>query len=429
MACIGTESNGHRRILFVAADGARKTVRLGKCSQHDAEQVCRHVEALAASTIHGQSVSRVTALWISNVGRTLHDRLSRAGLIEPRQHAGRMTVAEFIDGYIAQRHDLKPTTLTVLKQARIWLVRYLGENRRLDAVKVADADGYQAHMFASGLAKATIAKRCRYARHYFEVAKRRGNIDVNPFAHIKGAVKGDVTRRVFVPEEVVQKVIDGIPDAQWKLLIALARWGGLRIPSEALALTWADVDFAGKRFIVRATKTAHHEDGGIRVVPMFPELADLFQKVFDEAEDGAVHVISRYRSGGVNLRTQLLRYINRAGLKPWPKLWQNLRASRATELADKFPSHVCAAWLGHTEKVADAFYRTVTDSHFERATSAAQNPAQQMHAERRNERQDENPKRKNPANCGAFPEIATGCENSNKNLVGVAGLEPATSSV
>ncbi len=361
MACIGTESNGHRRILFVAADGARKTVRLGKCSQHDAEQVCRHVEALAASTIHGQSVSRVTALWISNVGRTLHDRLSRAGLIEPRQHAGRMTVAEFIDGYIAQRHDLKPTTLTVLKQARIWLVRYLGENRRLDAVKVADADGYQAHMFASGLAKATIAKRCRYARHYFEVAKRRGNIDVNPFAHIKGAVKGDVTRRVFVPEEVVQKVIDGIPDAQWKLLIALARWGGLRIPSEALALTWADVDFAGKRFIVRATKTAHHEDGGIRVVPMFPELADLFQKVFDEAEDGAVHVISRYRSGGVNLRTQLLRYINRAGLKPWPKLWQNLRASRATELADKFPSHVCPAWLGHTEKVADAFYRTVSD--------------------------------------------------------------------
>ena len=49
------------------------------------------------------------------------------------------------------------------------------------------------------------------------------------------------------------------------------------------------------------------------------------------------------------------------------KPWQNMRVSRATELADVYPSHVCAAWLGHSEKIADAFYRQVTDEHFAKA--------------------------------------------------------------
>lgn len=155
------------------------------------------------------------------------------------------------------------------------------------------------------------------------------------------------------------------------MLIALARWGGLRTPSEPLALKWTDVDFDRRRFIVRASKTEHHEAGGVRVVPMFPELAEHFQAAFDEAPVGAEHVITRYRDPTVNLRTGLIRLIERAGLKPWPKPWQNLRASRATELADEYPSHICTAWLGHTEAVADEFYRTVTDEHFDRASAPA----------------------------------------------------------
>jgi len=46
-----------------------------------------------------------------------------------------------------------------------------------------------------------------------------------------------------------------------------------------------------------------------------------------------------------------------------------LRASRATELADAFPSHVASAWLGHTEAIADAHYRQVTEEHFVKAVT------------------------------------------------------------
>mgnify|MGYP000477657183 CR=1 FL=1 len=433
MASVVDDPNGRKRILFVAADGSRKTIRLGKCSERDAERIRAAVEALVAATIHRQPVPRETAVWVCGIGHKLHDRLSRAGLVEPREHPGRMLLSEFVDGYIAQRKDLKPTTLTLFRQARIWLLRFLGEDRRLDQVTTTDADAYRAHMIESGLAKATIAKRCRYARHFFGVAQRRGLVTANPFGHIKGAVKGDPARRCFVPADTVAKIIDVAPDPQWKLLIGLARWGGLRIPSEALALTWQDVDFENRRFIVRASKTEHHEDGGVRVVPMFPELVPLFQAVFDDAPEGALHVITRYRTCAVNLRTQFQRYIEKAGVKPWPKLWQNLRATRATELADQFPSHVCAAWLGHTERVADAFYRQVTDEHFAAAVrgdeKAAQKAAQQPHAGHRIMSHDPSLITHNPGECNALRDDAKSCDDPNKYRMGATGLEPVTSSV
>jgi hypothetical protein len=56
------------------------------------------------------------------------------------------------------------------------------------------------------------------------------------------------------------------------------------------------------------------------------------------------------------LRTQLERIIAKTGPKPWPKLFQNLRASRATELAIEHPAHIAAAWLGHLTLVANEHY-------------------------------------------------------------------------
>lgn len=303
-------------------------------------------------------------------GRSQLDRLAKAGLCKNDKQQV-VALGQFIDGYLAQRLDLKPGTLTVMRQARRHLVRFLGESTSVGDVTKTDADAYRADLFSRKLARSTINKWCRYARHFFAVAKRRGLIDDNPFGHIKGQAKGSDTNRLFIPPEDVLKIIEVAPDPQWKLLIALARWGGLRIPSEALTMTWGDVDFERRRITVRSPKTEHHNDGGVRVVPMFPELEPLLQAVYDAAPDGTEHVISRYRDPAANLRTQFVRYVEAAGLKPWPKPWQNLRVSRATELADEFPSHACTAWLGHSEKIANEFYRQVTDDHFARAVQGS----------------------------------------------------------
>ena len=88
-------------------------------------------------------------------------------------------------------------------------------------------------------------------------------------------------------------------------------------------------------------------------------------------------IITRYRRSNSNLRTQLHRIIRKAGLKPWPKAFHNLRATRQTELEDQgYPTHVVCAWLGNTPKVARKHYLFITDGHLKRAVGgAAQNAA------------------------------------------------------
>ena len=75
-------------------------------------------------------------------------------------------------------------------------------------------------------------------------------------------------------------------------------------------------------------------------------------------------MLQRYRDEAVNLRTHFERIIKRAGLKPWPKPWHNMRATRQTELAEKYPLHVVCEWIGNTRAVAQEHYLQVTDAHF-----------------------------------------------------------------
>ncbi len=54
MATIGREKNGHRRILFIGDKGSRKTIRLGKCTEKQADAFKIKIEALIAAQITGQ---------------------------------------------------------------------------------------------------------------------------------------------------------------------------------------------------------------------------------------------------------------------------------------------------------------------------------------------------------------------------------------
>ena len=48
----------------------------------------------------------------------------------------------------------------------------------------------------------------------------------------------------------------------------------------------------------------------------------------------------------------------------WPKLFQNLRITGKTELADDFPMHVVCQWIGNSQPIAAKHSLQVTDDHF-----------------------------------------------------------------
>jgi hypothetical protein len=110
-----------------------------------------------------------------------------------------------------------------------------------------------------------------------------------------------------------------------------------------------------------------------RPVPIFDELRPYLAECFELAEPVSEFVMNRYRSlSGAYIRKRLEVQIERAGLKPWRRIFHNLRASRQTDLTDSHPEHVACAWIGNTQGVARRHYEMVTDDHFAKATQTGQ---------------------------------------------------------
>lgn len=66
------------------------------------------------------------------------------------------------------------------------------------------------------------------------------------------------------------------------------------------------------------------------------------------------HVLPGLQS--TNLRTQFSRYIEKAELIPWPRLFHNLRASALTDLVEQNSLPSVCKWLGTSPKIAMKHY-------------------------------------------------------------------------
>lgn len=248
----------------------------------------------------------------------------------------------------------------------------------------------------------------------------------NPFADLRAGSQSNPDRAFFVTRATVGAVLAACPDDEWRAIIALSRYAGLRCPSEVGALRWGDVNWERGRLTVRSPKTANHEGHAVRVVPMTPELRLILQDLFDQAEPGAEAIVPRLGDPSVNLRTQFERIIAKAGEKPWPRLFHNLRASCLTEWAERFPAHVVAKWAGHSPMIAAQHYLQTRDAHFNLAAGigeAASNPATHMHPSGPTQKQRSH---KNPRKTEGLVACGVGCDPVENGKVPPEGLEPST---
>lgn len=454
MASVSKDSKGYR-VRFVMPDGTNKTIRLSGFNKSKSEDIARHIEELIAAKAAGSAIDRRTANWLADIGQNVHDKLSNAGLIEPREGS---TLGMFLKGYLLRRANVKPSTMRKWQSAVNHLIEHLGEDRDLRSINSGHADEFRSFLYSQPQAENTVRRYCGLAKQFFRAAHRRKLIDSNPFADQVATVTGNASKFHFVTREDTTKLLNACPDSQWRLIVALTRFGGLRSPSEVLALNWEDINWHEKRFTVTSPKTEHHQGGESRVVPLFPELAEIlnesyeldFQRLNDESAEsvGVVSgpVITRYRDSTQNLRTTFLKVIKRAGLKPWPKLFQNVRSTRETELADQFPLHAVTAWMGNSQIVASKHYLQLRDEHFDRASSEVVaipegdqashvgtktgSVAIQVASETREMVKTDKPsKAKNPVKTNVLRGSADDCAYLRPLIMGAEGLEPPTPSV
>jgi integrase len=373
MASISREPNGRKTVQFV--DGTkRRSIRLGEVSEKVANSIRCHVENLLVAKTSGQPLAQETAVWLGRVSDSLHQRLVKYGLTANRSGAQTDQLKDVLRQYIDSRSNLKPNTRRNYDTTKRLLEKHFQSDRPINSIHAGHARDYREWLIGK-YATATVAREIKRARQFFEYAKDCRLITENPFAKIKSGSQKNVSRKCFVDRATIDKVLDACPDGEWRLIVSLARYGGLRIPSELAGLTWADIDWERSRFRVKVPKKEHLDGHGERVVPIFPELRIHLERAFDAAPDGSEAVAPRGRLGNANLRTGLQRILRRANVKAWPKLFQNLRASRETELMRSHPAHVVYAWLGNSREVAQDHYLMVTENDYERAAEKAlQNP-------------------------------------------------------
>jgi integrase len=400
------------------------------------------VEQLLEIRQFGRAMESDLAEWVKGLDLTLAKKLARVGLIPDPKGESVTSLGTFLDGWLSRRKgDYKVSSVIAWRQVVEGLKRYFGATTPLPDITPDKAESFRRFLIESGLRATTIQKRLQHARMFFADATRQKLIPTNPFAHVRHRL-GDVSeRRQYVPEADVLRVIEFAPTATWKLLIALSRFGGLRVPSEALSLRWADIDWERQRITVPSPKTEHIAGRGYRVIPLFPVLRPYLDAAWEAATEGADYIFPeeiRKRALGpggwanANLRTMLSKFIRRAGVESWSRLWHSMRASCESDLARRFPLAVVCKWLGNTQAVALRHYIDVTDDDFRKALEAtesgnpkaAQKAAQQVTAVMRNEWQTFiSDKKETPG----FPGFSEPCELMQGCTVEDNGLEPMTS--
>jgi integrase len=369
MASIAKDrKDGYWRII-VPMGKKRVSIRLGKLSIKNLQAFQTHIENLASAKKNHTLIPDDTIAWLKNRPSDLRGKLEKAGLCEPKPAEKPVVrLGDFVKAYIGKRADIKPGTKTCLELVKKRMVKYFGADRDIESITEQDAEDFKQHLIGIGKAENTARRSVAIARQFFRAAVRGRLLAANPFDGIPVSLKEVRDRHIFLNHKDSMKILESCPDSQWRAIFALCRWGGLRCPSEVLSLRWADIDWNRNRITVRSPKTERHEGHESRVVPLFPELRGPLQDVFDQAKPGTEWVITKYRLDNTNLRTQFQRILLQAGVKPWPKPFQNLRSTRETELTEKFPVHVVCEWIGNSVLIARKHYLQTTEEHYAKAT-------------------------------------------------------------
>jgi len=451
MASVNKDSKGWR-IRFFDSEGVRKTIRIPGLTKIKAETIGRHIDELVVAKTTGQAMGRQTALWLSSIGLSIHDKLSRVGLVDARASA---MLKDFMAEYPsdARTFEGRPAaanTLKKWKQAQAVLNKFFG-NRSLRDISPDDAVKFRRWLDTTTLGENGKRTHISVAKMFFNVAKRRKLVEENPFEFQKASLVLNRSKDFFLTRANAMKIIDACPDNQWRLIVALWRFAGLR-KMEIYQLRWEHILWDQGRMLLSIPKTKHHVGKESRFIPI-GDILPWLEEEFRHAPEGAQRLITRYAVTNGNLSKPFVKIITAAGLTIWPKLIQNLRASCETDWLDaRNPAHVVARWIGHSVKVQNDNYAQVDDHHFAQFNSSA-SAVQALEAVARKrelpELKDEEPskisavaqpvaqqtteqggkvrnrKRRNPEKPALLPTNSSGFLSVQKYQVPEAGVEPA----
>ncbi len=306
----------------------------------------------------------IVAQWVGELSNRMHAKFARLGLVPARESSDEAspkgpTVSQWTERYIA-KHHAKAGTIKQLEATARGLCRFF-KDRTTDSITPGDAEDFRKWLetngnersgFTTGLAKNTVRRRIGRCKQMFRYAVLHKLIPENPFQGEASVVVGNEARMEMVSHPSIERCIDACDNEDLRVILALARYGGLR-RHETLIQRWSDIDLENGRMLVRSHKTPAE-----RICPIFPELRPHLVRSRRAARDGVELVQTTFRLEQ-NIAPAIEAVTRRAGIALWQKPMQNLRASRETELMARFPQKDVTSWLGNSPRIANKHYAMV----------------------------------------------------------------------
>lgn len=374
-----SEVDEGRRIYFKAANGSRQILYVSRMNKKKAEGVLRCINDLERCAVDGSIPSPSTTMWLADISADFHGKLSKHGLCQPRKAVEPPAAAVTLGGLI-ENFQRRPKWAKIAEGTRVnhrnsfrHILEYFGADRDAATISETEAED-MVETIEQRLAEATAARIAGAASMIMRYGVRSRLLQINPF---EGTKRGSFVtpHKAYVKAETCLEVIDACPDLETKLVVALARFAGLRTPSEPRVLRWVDVDWSGRKFYCDSPKT------GPRYVPIVAELMPLLEQQFEAVPEGTEFVLPEVATAERSTYPhRITRVVERLNMERWPRLMHSMRASRQTDWNEVFPAHVTAAWMGNSPEVGDKHYNRMLDAHFEAATNPTHNPTQTVTA-------------------------------------------------
>ena len=348
----------------------RQTVYVGKTQKRSAQEVHRHVEKLVEAKRANVSVAPETAAWVGGIDAGMRAKLERVGLIAPATPMLKVKLGEFLDRYIDQKKvDVSATTIKNLRQTKKKLIAFFKAHRDVRSITAEEMNQFRAWLVGvAKLSRNTVSTHLRKTKQFFAEAVENGLIATNPCRKLRYLqdMRNEDRERFMTPEDAA-KVLAACPTSEWRVIFSLARFGGMR-PSEIQCLRWEHVIWEESRIRVPGSKGRQGRKR-MRDLPIFVEIEVALKELQAERPNQEGQIVLSY-SAGDNIGTQMSRIIKDAGITDWERPFQNLRSTRATELARRgvVIQDFCR-WLGHSPKVALEHYLQVQTRDFDRAAT------------------------------------------------------------
>jgi integrase len=339
-----------------------------------AERFKEMVETLVYYRKNGTHVpDKAVANWLTTAPAELQAKLAKVGLINVTKSK---TCQELWDACLKHKKTaVKETSMKMYRQCQEHFFKQFSTTELIEKITAERLLEWKTSMQSAGQAVTSVAKYVQATKMVFDWAVDHDWLTKNPGKNIPNVkiINRDKDRMISMEEYA--KLLDACPSQDWRTIIAMARIGGLRCPSELLSLRWSDIDWVGNRFLVRSPKTERYSRHRERVVPLFPELRKVLERHFalDEAK-GNEFVIQGFQGTTWQLKHGFDRIAVKSGLGVILKPFVNMRKTRSNEVVRDFGEVKESLWIGHSTKVMREHYFCLSDDDFLEAAGGLGNP-------------------------------------------------------